>query len=127
MGLLWFGGNIAYGVGGSLIPGTSGAVIGWPIFMVGMVLCANVTGVLYGEWSGTSTKTTYYLVFGLATLLVATVVIAFGKAGSGNSTIPNHTADNYQFVDQFGPAEGVDGQPHQSEWAPFAAWYASPF
>jgi len=106
MGLLWFGGNILYGIGGTLVPGSTGAVIGWPIFMVGMVLCANVTGVMYGEWKGTSKKTMQLLVTGLVLLLIATIVIALGKTapkGSSNSTNTTTTTTTHSF-EAFGPS-----------------------
>ena len=122
MGLLWFAGNILYGVGGALVPGNTGAVIGWPIFMVGMVLCANVTGILYGEWSGTSSKTTLYLVAGLATLLVATVVIALGNTG-GSSNSTNSSLDGYGAGEAFGP-DAADHFRGERTWTSF---YASPF
>jgi len=80
-------------------------VIGWPIFMVGMVLCANVTGVMYGEWKGTSKVTMQLLVAGLVLLLIATIVIALGKTapkGSSNSTNTTTTTTTHSF-EAFGP------------------------
>lgn len=104
MGLFWFGGNIMYGIGGTLVPGTTGAVIGWPIFMVGMVLCANVTGLAWGEWKGTSKATIQLLVVGLVLLLIATIVIALGKAPAKNHT-DTGTAPTYSNgFEYFGPA-----------------------
>ena len=102
MGLLWFGGNILYGIGGTLIPGSTGAVIGWPIFMVGMVLCANVTGVAWGEWKGTSKTTTNLLALGLVLLLIATIVIAMGKAPAKHANGTTYSSG----VEHFGPVGG---------------------
>jgi len=70
MGLLWFGGNVLYGIGAGLM-GKLGLVLGWPIFLCSMIITANVSGVLSGEWNGTTGKSRGYNVAGLLLLAVA--------------------------------------------------------
>jgi uncharacterized membrane protein len=42
MGAFWFYGNMVYGIGTTIIGSSLGDVIGWPIFMVGMVVMVRV-------------------------------------------------------------------------------------
>eukprot|EP00045_Choanoeca_perplexa_P003056 m.28451 g.28451 ORF g.28451 m.28451 type:complete len:350 (+) comp11840_c0_seq1:115-1164(+) len=76
-GLLWFGGNTVYTVGGQMI-GSLGTVIGWPIFMISMIAASNVFGLFKGEWTGTSTSAKRQLALGLFILCGAVVFIALG-------------------------------------------------
>jgi len=80
MGGIWYYGNFMYGLGLSVVGDDDiASVIGWPVFMVGMVSMANISGFCFGEWNGVSASTLKLLVAGLATLLVATIIIAMGK------------------------------------------------
>ena len=74
MGLLWFGGTAGYGSGASIM-GDLGTVLGWPIFIDGMILTANITGVLSGEWSGTSKKTKQVMSASILVLSCAVIII----------------------------------------------------
>eukprot|EP00730_Choanoeca_flexa_P004189 TRINITY_DN11623_c0_g1_i6.p1 TRINITY_DN11623_c0_g1~~TRINITY_DN11623_c0_g1_i6.p1 ORF type:complete len:348 (+),score=37.33 TRINITY_DN11623_c0_g1_i6:194-1237(+) len=76
-GLLWFGGNTVYTVGGEMI-GSLGTVIGWPVFMISMIAASNVFGLVKGEWKGTSTRARTLLAVGLFILCGAVVFIALG-------------------------------------------------
>ena len=79
MGVLWFGGLIAYGVGGSRL-GPAAAVIGWPVLMGASIITSNLTGWLLGEWRDTGRRCAAYLVTGIVVILTSIVVIAQGGA-----------------------------------------------
>ena len=77
MGLLWFGGIAAYGVGAATL-GPLGGVIGWPLLMAMTIIAANVWGTVTGEWTGASHRSYAYLWVGLAVLVLAICVISVG-------------------------------------------------
>jgi len=79
MGFLWFGSNIAYGIATTLLPGDLGTVVGWPIYIIGMIIFANVSGILQGEWNGTGHVAKAWMAVGLAILCLA--IVAVGLAG----------------------------------------------
>jgi len=79
MGLLWFGGLIAYGIGGSKL-GPTAAVIGWPVLMGASIITSNLTGWLIGEWRDTGWRCATYLVTGIMVILTSIFVIAQGSA-----------------------------------------------
>jgi L-rhamnose-H+ transport protein len=79
MGLLWFGGLIAYGIGGSKL-GPSAAVIGWPVLLGTSIITSNLLGWLTGEWGGTGWRCRSSLVAGIAVILASIFVIALGNA-----------------------------------------------
>jgi L-rhamnose-H+ transport protein len=82
MGLLWFGGIAAYGVGAASL-GDLGGIVGWPLLMAMEVIAANFWGALTGEWTRASRVSRCYWWSGIASLLVAIYVISLGGAGSG--------------------------------------------
>jgi L-rhamnose-H+ transport protein len=79
MGILWFAGIAAYGIGAADL-GTLGGVIGWPLFMAMIIITANLWGALTGEWKGTARSTYAYSLSGIGVLLVAIYVISRGSA-----------------------------------------------
>ena len=50
MGLLWFGGNMLYGIGVDLV-GDLGAVVGLPIFLSSMIVSSNIAAIFAGMCS----------------------------------------------------------------------------
>jgi L-rhamnose-H+ transport protein len=78
MGVLWMGSIALYGVGTTRL-GPSGAAIGWGLFSILVVLAANLSGLLTGEWRGLRKPVLRTLGIGLALLSVASVVIAWGN------------------------------------------------
>jgi len=78
MGFLWLFGFYLYGVGKTKI-GQLGTSVGWPIFMIIMVVVANIWGLLTGEWKNADRRAFRYLGAGIAVIMAATVIIA--KAG----------------------------------------------
>ena len=51
MAVLWIGGTVLYG-GATNLLGRLGAVVGWPIYMSGMILTNNFWGWITDEWKG---------------------------------------------------------------------------
>jgi len=78
MGILWMGSIALYGVGTTHL-GPSGAAIGWGLFSIFVVLAANVSGIITGEWRGVGLRPLRNLGTGLALLIMASVVIAWGN------------------------------------------------
>lgn len=77
MGLVWFGGIAAYGMGAAAL-GRLGGMLGWPLFVATNIIVANFWGALTGEWAGASRRSYNYSVAGIAALLIAIFVIAQG-------------------------------------------------
>eukprot|EP00052_Salpingoeca_macrocollata_P017839 m.145992 g.145992 ORF g.145992 m.145992 type:complete len:371 (-) comp20516_c0_seq7:48-1160(-) len=78
MGVLWYSGNILYGIGVQII-GSLGTVLGWPVFMSFMVIAANVFGFSTGEWKGTTARAKAIMAVGLLILLIAVAIVAVGS------------------------------------------------
>jgi hypothetical protein len=81
MGLVWFFGNILYGLG-ALLMGDLGASLGWPVFMVATILTSNGAAVIMGEWSNCGPSALRWLCGGLALLVVAIVLVGLASAVS---------------------------------------------
>jgi L-rhamnose-H+ transport protein len=79
MGLLWFGGIAAYGMGATEL-GSLGAAVGWPLFVATNIITGNTWGVITGEWTGASRRAYAYAYGGIAVLVVAIFVISHGGA-----------------------------------------------
>ena len=78
MGGLWMGSIALYGVGTTYL-GSSGAAIGWGLFSIFVILAANLSGLIAGEWRGVGRRPLRNLGQGLVLLTVASVVIAWGN------------------------------------------------
>jgi hypothetical protein len=79
MGLLWFGGIAAYGMGATEL-GSLGGAVGWPLFVATNIIVGNVWGALTGEWTGAGRRSYTYAFAGIAVLVIAIFVIAHGSA-----------------------------------------------
>jgi L-rhamnose-H+ transport protein len=79
MGVLWMGAFALYGVS-SVYLGALGTSVGWALFQIFMIMTANLSGVLTGEWKSANSAARRGLWAGLALLTLATVVIAAGNA-----------------------------------------------
>lgn len=79
MGLLWMGAMACYGVAASFL-GSLGTSIGWALFQIFMIMTANLSGVITGEWKGVTRKARGMLWLGLGLLAAATVLIALGNS-----------------------------------------------
>jgi hypothetical protein len=78
-GIDWMAGMTAYGAG-ALSLGKTGTSTGWILFVSFMIIVANVSGALTGEWKGSRPKTLLIMTAGIATLMTAIVVV--GMAGA---------------------------------------------
>ena len=78
MGVLWMGAVSIYGVA-SVYLGTLGTSAGWALFQIFMIMTANVSGMITGEWRGVPRRTVSVFWGGQALLAVATVLIALGN------------------------------------------------
>jgi len=78
MGLLWMGSVAIYGMATTLL-GVLGASIGWSIYQICIIVMANVSGWIAGEWKGVSQYSKLILWSGLLLLGFATVAITYGN------------------------------------------------
>ena len=82
MGALWMGSMACYGLAAGFL-GRLGTSVGWALFQIFMIMTANLSGVLTGEWKGASAGARRLLWSALALLILATVVLSAGNAGAG--------------------------------------------
>jgi L-rhamnose-H+ transport protein len=78
MGLLWMGSVAIYGMATTLL-GVLGASIGWSIYQICIIVMANVSGWIAGEWKGVSQLSKLILWSGILLLGTATVAITYGN------------------------------------------------
>lgn len=78
MGLLWMGAISVYGIA-AIYLGALGTSVGWGLFQIFMIITANVSGLVTGEWSGAPPRARSLLLAGLALLAAATVFLALGN------------------------------------------------
>jgi L-rhamnose-H+ transport protein len=81
MGFFWMGAMAIYGVS-SVYLGVLGTSVGWALFQIFMIMTANVSGVLTGEWRSAPAPARRGLWAGLALLALATAVIAAGNGAA---------------------------------------------
>lgn len=79
MGLFWYASLVLYSKAAQLI-GPLGPVVGWPAFMVLIILTSNFWGWRYHEWRGSSRCVRAYLLTGIGVLLLAIAVLGMGAA-----------------------------------------------
>ena len=78
MGILWMGSVAIYGTATTFL-GVLGASVGWSIFQICIILTANISGWLSGEWKGTNLQLRVVLWGGLLLLGSATLAISYGS------------------------------------------------
>jgi L-rhamnose-H+ transport protein len=78
MAALWMGAFALYGMSAVLL-GPLGTSVGWGLFQIFMITTAIGSGVLTGEWKGSSGRARAYLGFGLGLLILATVLFTSGN------------------------------------------------
>jgi L-rhamnose-H+ transport protein len=76
MGLLWMSGFALYGAGARTL-GVLGPSLGWAILMATMVLAANISGLLTGEWDAAPRLSKRQLALGVLVLLVAISALGY--------------------------------------------------
>jgi L-rhamnose-H+ transport protein len=75
MGLLWIGAIAIYGVSTRYM-GKLGDSAGWAIYQIAMVLTANMSGIVTGEWKSAPRRSLVVLGLGVLILVLATVTTA---------------------------------------------------
>jgi L-rhamnose-H+ transport protein len=80
MGVLWFGSVVLYGWA-TLRIGSLGAILGWPLFMVTIVLGSALWGVVTGEWKKANRRARVLMGSAVCVLVVAIIVLT-GARGS---------------------------------------------
>lgn len=65
MAILWFASVSIYGLEVNRI-GNLGPIVGWPVFMSGILMFSFVWSVVTGEWKGTRTRSVVLMLSGLA-------------------------------------------------------------
>lgn len=74
MGVLWISGTVFYGAAAGRL-GALGPVIGWPIYMSGIILTSSLWGWITGEWRGVTRLPVAVMSAGVATLVVAIALL----------------------------------------------------
>lgn len=78
MSVLWFGSSLAYGVA-SFYLGTLGPIVGWPVFMSLIVICASLLGWISGEWRTATRRPLQLYIAGIAFLILALLFLSRGS------------------------------------------------
>jgi L-rhamnose-H+ transport protein len=77
MAALWMGAFALYGMSAVFL-GPLGTSVGWGLFQIFMIATAIGSGVLTGEWRGSSSRAQAYLGFGFGALILATILFIVG-------------------------------------------------
>jgi L-rhamnose-H+ transport protein len=78
MGVTWIAAVSIYGVSAVYL-GALGTSAGWALFQIFMIMTANISGLVTGEWRAAPRGALRMLFAGLALLVAATVLIAMGN------------------------------------------------
>lgn len=81
MGVLWFGSVVLYGWA-TLRIGSLGTVLGWPLFMVTIVLGSTLWGVVTGEWKKAGSRARVLMGSAVCVLVVAIIVLTRARASA---------------------------------------------
>ena len=76
-GTTWFMQYLFYGMGESKLGNGSSS---WILHMAFIILVANLWGFVLKEWSGVSKKTRRTIIAGVATIILAVIVVGYGNA-----------------------------------------------
>lgn len=112
MGLFWFGSLVFYSKASQII-GDLGPVIGWPLFMIFIILTSNLWGYATKEWKGVSVRVGRVMLGGVGFLVLAVVVIAYGtslkkSAPGGLSLLPPHHTAHHMRAPAAGGGEPIE-------------------
>jgi L-rhamnose-H+ transport protein len=75
MAIFWYGSLILYSKA-SLVIGSLGPIVGWPLFMVLIILTSSFWGWRHKEWAGVKSETKSMAIKGIGFLVVAVIVLA---------------------------------------------------
>jgi L-rhamnose-H+ transport protein len=76
-GSLWYLQPLFYGMGETKMGQYKFA--GWSVLMVCIIICSNLWGLAFREWSGTSRKTKSWLFVGLLVLAISALMTSYGS------------------------------------------------
>jgi len=79
MGAFWYSSLIFYSKASQLI-GTLGPIVGWPIFMVLIILTSSFWGWQHKEWEGSGVKARKVMRNGLILLILAIIVLGYSSS-----------------------------------------------
>jgi len=74
MAAMLYGGYVLYGAGISRL-GEFGPTLGWPLFISGIIVTANMVGIWSGEWRAAGRRATLLLLAGSGVLILAVVLL----------------------------------------------------
>lgn len=74
-GLLWYASMLLYGIGSTGI-GSSGASTGWAAMQSVATIAGAVSGIIAGEWNGSSRRSFMTMLAGLLLLVAGVIIIA---------------------------------------------------
>ena len=75
MGAMWITGTVVYGAAAGML-GPLGPVVGWPIYMSGIILTSSFWGWTTGEWRGSEKRPVNFMLAGIAVQIVAVVMLS---------------------------------------------------
>jgi hypothetical protein len=76
---IWTVGMAMFGIASSNM-GALGHSVGWAVLNASAIICANVIGVISGEWKGVSVKTMAVLLAGLTIMLVGICIVGWANS-----------------------------------------------
>ncbi|MCX6625157.1 MAG: hypothetical protein NTY38_29670, partial [Acidobacteria bacterium] len=74
MAAMLYGGYVLYGAGISML-GEFGPTLGWPLFISGIIVTANLVGLWSGEWRAAGRRATVLLLAGSGVLVIAVALL----------------------------------------------------
>lgn len=78
MGLFWYGSLLFYSQASRLI-GSLGPLVGWPLFMVLIILVSSFWGWQHKEWDGCGTRAKSMMKRGLLFLILSIIVLGYSS------------------------------------------------
>jgi hypothetical protein len=72
------GSTVLYGLGAVRL-GLLGTSVGWGIMQITQIIIGNLSGFLTGEWKTAGKKPVRSMIMGVAVLVIASVVMAYGN------------------------------------------------
>jgi L-rhamnose-H+ transport protein len=78
MAVFWMGAMAIYGTATAKL-GSLGTSLGWALFQIFIIMSANLSGVITGEWKTAAARARTLLWAGLGLLAAATVAIAWAN------------------------------------------------
>jgi L-rhamnose-H+ transport protein len=78
LGILFMGSTFLYGLGAIRL-GSLGTSIGWGIMQIMQIMVGNIAGFMTNEWKLAGPEAVRWMIFGLAVLVAASVIMAYGN------------------------------------------------